>query len=490
MINYFSIFKSKIKYLSSRDNFGDLFGLYLLLLLLMMNPFHFLLFDKVVYYREVISAIFLTLCCIKYVSKRKELLEQHYDTGVDIGLIICFPLILLVFAVLDTGKSLYDSDITEASLHLKYLNPDLYVLRNALLYVPMVVYFALRGIKDSEIRKIALTTVLIAPLSIFAFIYFFHLATFTTFGAMIKLNGTGFQYNTYIPYLSFSALSAVYICNTPTSNRFEKYGSLVVLGFLIIYIYLSTSRQSIIFVLLSGLIIFVKNYELSLKKKLIVLPVFLLCTWSVFKLITIDFSWENLSSFSAAHSISANVESSDYTESANISTINTPTQRPQINRSYQMTLEKYHTLNTPRWKIMKEGLFLLQPKEYLIGAGLSSVINSGPHNDYIRWLQRIGILGMLFGFYPFFRAVFSITGLRDLFNQDEKNRIFPFYLILAILFTLYHSFFGYPREDAYQAVYCYLGLSMWLGVRKEYGLVSVIKPDRKKLLSRLIYARN
>jgi hypothetical protein len=96
---------------------------------------------------------------------------------------------------------------------------------------------------------------------------------------------------------------------------------------------------------------------------------------------------------------------------------------------------------------------------------------------------------MLLGFYPFFRAVLSIAGLRSLLSHDKKNKSLLLYLTLAILFTLYHSFFGYPREDAYQAVYCFLGLSMWLGVRKEYGLVSVMKSERKKLLLRLIYAR-
>jgi hypothetical protein len=479
MINYFSNFKSIIKNLSRKDSLWDLLGLYLLLLLLTLNSFHFFFFDKIVYYREAISGIFLILCCMKYISKGRETLEQHYDAGIDIGLVIFFPLVLIVFAVFDTGKSLYDNDITETSLHLKYLNPDLYVLRNALLYVPMVIYFALRGLKGSEIRKIALTTVLIAPFSIFAFIYFFHLGTFTTFGAMVKLQGTGFQYNTYVPYLTFAALSALYLCNAPASNKLEKYFALAVLTFLIIYIYLSTSRQSILFVLITGLIFFVKNEELGLTRKLILLPVFLLCLWTIFKFLTTDFSWESLTSFSAAHSISADMDSADYMNRSN-----------QIGMDHiDYAFDKYHTLRTPRWEIMKEGLFLLQPQEYLVGAGLSSVINSGPHNDYIRWLQRIGILGMLLGFYPFFRAVFSITGLRSLLAHSKKNKMVPLYLMLAISFTLYHSFFGYPREDAYQAVYCFLGLSMWLGVRKEYGLVSVMKPERKKLLSRLIYAR-
>lgn len=482
MVNNISTFKCTIKNISSKDSFWDLLGLYMLLLLLILNPFHFFLFDKIVYYRETISGIFLILCFIKYLSKGKGILNQHYDVGIDMGLVIFFPLILCMFALLDTGRNLYNSDITEASLHLKYLNPDLYVLRNAFLYVPMVIYFALRGLKDSEIVKIAFVTVLIAPFSIFAFIYFFHLGTFTTFGAMFKLQGLGFQYNSYIPYLGFAALSAVYLINTPISNRGIKYFALMVLGFLIIYVCFSTSRQALLFMAISGFFILVKNDALSLKKKLVLLSVFLLCVWAVFKLITWEFSWENLSSINAAHPISINTDA--HTNTSNIDNTH------QIDSSKPLAygFAKYQTLKTPRWAIMKEGLSLLHPQEYLTGAGLSSVITSGPHNDYIRWLQRIGIIGMLLGFYPFFRAVFFLTRLRNLSNQDKKNKTLSIYLMFAILFTLYQSFFGYPREDAYQAVYCFLGLSMWLGVRKEYILVSVPRPVKKQLLS-LIYVR-
>ena len=472
MINNISIFKCTIKNLSSKDSLWDLLGFYMLLLLLILNPFHFFLFDKIVYYREIISGIFLILCSIKYLSKGKGILNQHYDVEIDMGLVIFFPLVLCMFALFDTGRNLYNSDITEASLHLKYLNPDLYVLRNAFLYVPMVIYFSLRGLKDSEIEKIAFVTVLIAPFSIFAFIYFFHLGTFTTFGSMVKLQGLGFQYNSYIPYLGFAALSAIYLINTPTSNKGIKYFALMVLGFLIIYAYFSTSRQTLLFMAISGFFILVKNDALSLKKKLVLLSIFLVCVWAVFKLITWDFSVENLSSTS-------NIDNTSQIEIDN--TYQTGSPDPLA-----YGFEKYHTIKTPRWEIMKGGLSLLRPQEYLTGAGLSSVITSGPHNDYIRWLQRIGIIGMLLGFFPFFRAVFFLSRLRNLSNIDKKNTILPVYLTFTILFTLYQSFFGYPREDAYQAIYCFLGLSMWLGVRKEYILVAERLPV-KKWLSRLVY---
>lgn len=50
---------------------------------------------------------------------------------------------------------------------------------------------------------------------------------------------------------------------------------------------------------------------------------------------------------------------------------------------------------------MSKGLDLLSPEDYIFGAGLTSVIVRGPHNDYIRWIQRIGIPGMVLSFLPF-----------------------------------------------------------------------------------------
>lgn len=451
MYNNLSSFKLNVSNLASMVTFLDFFGLYVLFLLLILNPFHFFFYDKLVYYREAIFAFFLILSFIKYLSKGKERLEPNYD----LGLVILFPLLLLVFALFDTGKNLYNNDITEASLHLKYVNPDLYVVRNALLYVPMVVYFALRGLKDCEIEKIALVTVLIAPFSIFAFIYFYNLATFATFGTLVKLQGAGFQYNTYIPYLGFAAISATYLINSPASNRTIKYTSLMILGFLIIYIYLSTSRQSLLFISISSLFIFFKNKEIGLKEKFIFLSAFLLCVWVAFKLIVMDFSLLSIGASNGAHSINSYINSS-----GDIGLNSLP-----------YGFQKYNTLKTPRWEIMKEGLNLLQPHEYFTGAGLSSVINSGPHNDYIRWLQRIGFFGMLLGIYPFFKALFSIADPRRLLDQDKKNNIILSYMMFAIIFTLFQSFFGYPREDAYQAPYCFLGLALWFGYRKEYGLI-------------------
>jgi O-antigen ligase len=110
---------------------------------------------------------------------------------------------------------------------------------------------------------------------------------------------------------------------------------------------------------------------------------------------------------------------------------------------------------------MKNGLQMLSTQQYVFGAGLSSVIVAGPHNDYIRWTQRIGVLGMLLSFAPFVLALkYNLKAIM------KHNKSIYFLTSSGLFFTLYHSFFEYPRDDAYQSLYVFLGLALWLAVSR------------------------
>ncbi|MDP1604383.1 MAG: hypothetical protein Q8M03_14090 [Legionella sp.] len=416
----------------------DQLGLYALFLLIILNPFHFFLFDKVVYYRELLALIFFGLCCQKFFSCGKSIFNQTYAAQTELFFILLFPALLLFFAMFDPGRNLYEVDITGASLHLKTVNPALYVLRNAFLYIPMVVYLALRGLTEQEINKLALITVLIAPISVLSFLYHEQIATIFTLPVLTKLGGgSGLNYNSYVPYLTFPALSAMYLMGSASSSKFVKLISLAILIVLFVYICLSTSRQSVLFVVLSAVVFFLYNRESSLVKKLMFLSIAVLCIFISLQALNRHADLKNASEVEL----------------------------------HQRMVDKYVTLggaiSTPRIKILQHGLSLLHPSEYLTGAGLSSVINSGPHNDYVRWMQRVGILVMFIGFVPFFLAL----GQCYRRNYFIKNNALTLYILLSIMFTLYHSFFGYPREDAYQAIYCFLGLAVFCGIKKDSKFV-------------------
>ena len=83
---------------------------------------------------------------------------------------VAFQFMLVGFAALDPGSDLYGYDSADASVHVASVGNAVYVLRNAVLYVPMVLYIAARKLTIGEVRGIALVTALIAPLAVVDFL--------------------------------------------------------------------------------------------------------------------------------------------------------------------------------------------------------------------------------------------------------------------------------------------------------------------------------
>ena len=76
---------------------------------------------------------------------------------------------------------------------------------------------------------------------------------------------------------------------------------------------------------------------------------------------------------------------------------------------------------------------------------------------------------MVIGFMPFiiaFRASFRMALL------PRTENTLSIFITLAVGFTLFHSLFGYPREEANQALAVYLGLAIWFGAVREGLFIS------------------
>jgi hypothetical protein len=430
------------KSITVKNDWLDSFGLLCLFALLVLNPFHFEINKLFPYYRELIAASFSVLWVIKIFAKTRLSPESKLLVRKEVFFLMLFPGLLILFAIVDPlfilndpGKSLYGADITEASLHLESIDPKVYILRNALLYLPMVLYFAVRGLSENEIKKIAMIIVIAAPFSILAFITHMRLAATGELGSLARLGGAGFLYNTYIPYLTFPALSAIYLLSTK-ANKILKLLSAITLAVISITIILSTSRQALIFVIIGGMVFLIKNREINVSKK-----VYLWGTAFILALLLFFVFFSNY----------------DF---------------------HVKVVNKFTTFSgfteTRRLEKISYGLGILEPFAHISGAGLTSVVYSGPHNDFIRWWQRIGFPAMIIGFLPFFMAAYK--GYASI--RHRKFNALNIYIFLAILFTLFHSFFGYPREDAYQAPYCFLGLAMWLGLNAKTKLYNSIKSTR------------
>jgi len=239
---------------------------------------------------------------------------------------------------------------------------------------------------------------------------------------IVSLGGNYLQWNSYVPYLTFPFIASLYLV-VELRYKILKLLFLAIGLFLFLYILVSASRQSLSFCLLMTLLVIIYA---PIKKKMVIL----------------------LTVISAACIVSLliNYTLSHYTVHDNL-------------------MDRYISLTgyaeTSRYVIMRQGLELLDVPDFLVGAGLSSVIVSGPHNDFIRWTQRIGIPGMVLSFLPFFLSMVHLFR----FLRRERSPLLLF-IFSALFYTIYHSLFGYPREDAYQALYAFLGLALWLAISK------------------------
>ena len=81
-----------------------------------------------------------------------------------------------------------------------------------------------------------------------------------------------------------------------------------------------------------------------------------------------------------------------------------------------------------RFEIWKNSLSMLDISEWFTGAGLTSVLVSGPHNDYIRWLQRAGFIVMFISFYPYFSVLFKSYIDTISYKKDKTN----LYILCAV----------------------------------------------------------
>ena len=400
-------------------------GYILLLLCLSLVPFHFTLSDRgFTYYRELIGSIFLFLLLIEIFKERYVSLKIRKE----IFFLLLFPFLLIATVFYDTGIPLYRGETGLQGItntEVININPRLYVLRNALLYLPMVFYLAFRGITEKEIQRLCLVSIIVAPFSILLYLLtVYEDSTFSIFllGEMGQFGGLGIQYNSYVPYLTFPGLAGIYLLSDKNSLIVK---SLVIssLAIMTLFIFFSSSRQALLFLLISLFCFFIMDRSNKTLTRLVLFSFAGLCFYFFFLFVMSDFDL-----------------------------------------SKSLTSKYSSVGKTSRLDIMVDGLKLLNPYEYLFGAGLTSVLNSGPHNDYIRWTQKVGVIIMTISFIPFFMAAYkSFLKLRH-----RNGRTIDLFIGLSIFFMIFHSMFGYPREDAYQAVWAFLGIALWLGYSNKF----------------------
>lgn len=411
----------------------DLVGPMLLAFLLVGTSFHFITRDMFTFYREFIALLFAFFLLKRVLG---ELISGAKPKVRKEVLYFCiFPIMLILLSLGDPMVNLYGNSITNASELLTEGDATIYILRNAIIYMPMVLYFYVYGISEDAIRYLSIIILLVAPFSTVKMIESLDLGYEVNLPILLAFGPDFIPYNSYVPYLTFPVLAGLYLIFSKT-NVFVKMAAVAILLYLLFFIFISSSRQSFLFCIIAFLFFFINTSAYSWKSYLY-FGVFLLIVSFTTTMLLQDFELndELISRFTTAKGA---IESS-------------------------------------RLKKIEDGLMMLNMLQIFTGAGLTSV-NGGPHNDYIQLLQRIGLLSMIVSFMPFMMA---FKGAAFMMRKSSELKPLYIYITLSIFFTLFHSIFGHPREDAFQALFCFLGLALWLGTVRRQDLIQSKKDHIK-----------
>ena len=228
------------------------------------------------------------------------------------------------------------------------------------------------------------------------------------------------EYNSFVPCFTISVLSAIYLIGL----HFRKFKLLIklslvgVIAFTMLFIYYSTSRQALLLAIIYIALFLHKSFSTNILKNIFYYMLIIFASYYCIE-------WVN--------------------------------QNVGVNDRLTERLGEGLT-QSPRTKIIMDGIGMLDITSFFTGAGLTSVLVSGPHNDYVRWIQRVGFILTFISFYPYLSAM--IKSFVTCLYKKESVYLFIFG---ANLFIIYNSMFGYPREDAYQSLWCFLAISMWFG---------------------------
>lgn len=333
-----------------------------------------------------------------------------------------FVLLLIFAALMDTGVSIGGGFPEVVGMDRGSIDSRLYVLRYAIIFLPMVLYLSVRGLSLEEVSDLCKVITLLTPISLYMLLYHQGMVNRLSLQFIALGGGLGLGRNAFAPSLTFPLTTALYLAFN--SKRFIALFWSFFASCIFIFLILSGTRQgfSVAMVTLVLFVLIVINRQ---KARLLIKGI----TFGVmiYFLLTYIIETYGLSQF-----VQMNYSSTDI------------------------------FFESSRYETMIESLKKLSPLEYLYGAGLTSIMYSGPHNDYIRWTQRVGVPVMIVGFLPY---IISLQESRKYFKK-MKNPSLKFLVYASLLFTLAHSFFAYPRESVFYGPYSYFGIGLWLAVSR------------------------
>jgi len=433
----------------------------LILLLIFFINFHYYFFSVTRYYREIIGffLFFIFFYEGRFAQKAKK------TKGDYILWIYCLFAFLLIFlAVFDSGTKYYGSDdLGHVSQNIVNLDPRLYIIRNSILYLPVLLYFTFYKISRNALNTLLFFISILSPISITFFLLQKGIEPHNILSAIVQNGCDISDYNSYVPFLTFSFISSIFLIAKERAI-FPKLALTASLIFTFIFILFSCSRQSVLFCFLSWIFFLSITNSLSFNKKIFMMITFILFISSLLSFLNSNYSIPKklyhrysglIFDIPQLPSPAFHLKGDDkLTEDPQL-----PSPAFHLKGDDKLTEDpqlREDVSANKRASMIYSFIDRLSLKSSLVGNGLSSIVNAGPHNDFIRWSIRVGFIAALVGFLPFILCLYFV------FNKinDSNNKNYLAFIILSVFFTLYHSFFGYPREDAFQAFFCFFGLGL------------------------------
>ncbi len=395
----------------------DIVSLGLIATVLFLVPLHRVSGQFFTYYREAL--MFLMVLLIPYYLFRYRELELYRQR--ETQLLLVWILYFILCYLFDPGGSIYGEDTQMASAALSQHSAANYVLRSFMLYVPLALLMAVRGISHRDLMFLMFCAMAASPYAIYLE---YTSNDIVTVDEMIYLSQSGVStvaYNTFAPYLTFPFAASIFVFLSTRSKVVRGFAVVVIFIDLTMIIY-SQSRQSFLFgATAAGLLLL--------------------------------FTRLNIKQFAAVVVV----------VTIGVLTISSS---PIFTERY-LSPESYGTSDAGaagRAELFVDGIRRVETvTDWVFGRGFSSVVFSGPHNNYVRVLQRTGLIGASLTYAPFLVATWTLVRFRRRIGRKEIDRWAVWWLILtALLFTLYHSMFGYPHETAWSSHVVWAGMGLYL----------------------------
>ncbi|MDC3175344.1 O-antigen ligase family protein [Candidatus Pelagibacter sp.] len=424
---------------------------------------HILLTKQFLFYRELISFLFLILS-IWYLVKFK-LWSELFKKEI---LILLIPYSIFIIIIILNPGDLDPEYVKSSRVLTSELNDEIlisYIIRNFILFVPILLFFFMKGLSENEIQIILKIYFVLGILNLYIFLNNSLETHNTSILEFLIYNNIYSENNNHTPLISGLFAIGTYLSIKEKNNYLFILFSLLS-SFYFYLIFLSSGKAAIIFSILSlifFMIVFFKN-----KIKLFTFLFILVSTFYIFHL--------SFSSYIEINKEKLNLEGAQFK--------NCPWEferclerRPRLLTEnefiYPIFDKDLERLNlNPRIEIYKEffnsntTVIKENKKEFWFGNGSLSMMFSGLHNDYMRIYFRTGILGLIFSFIPifYFFFIFFIFSYQQYFYKKRTDIIYLLFILLT--FIPYYSLFAYPRESTYQSG------TFWLSMFLVYGYLS------------------